>query len=90
MIMSGYDPTGAYGFSHWEYNLRFALRLQQTAETLYPGMTRPLYFGDFAYNMSINTGSLLIEVGTDVNTLDEAVYSGELLGEVLAQVLKPA
>ena len=53
-------------------------------------MTRPLYFGDFAYNMSINTGSLLIEVGTDVNTLDEAVYSGELLGEVLAQVLKPA
>lgn len=90
MIMSGYDPTGAYGFSDWEYNLRFALRLQQTAESLYPGMTRPMDFGDFAYNMFINTGSLLIEVGTDVNTLDEAVYSGQLLGDVLAQVLKNA
>ena len=90
MIMTGYDPTGAYGFSDWEYNLRFALRVQQTAESLYPGMTRPMNFGDFAYNMFINTGSLLIEVGTDVNTLDEAVYSGKLLGDVLAQVLKNA
>lgn len=90
MIMTGYDPTGAYGFSDWEYNLRFALRVQQTAESLYPGMTRPMHFGDFAYNMFINTGSLLIEVGTDVNTLEEAAYSGQLLGDVLAQVLKNA
>lgn len=87
MIMSGYDPSGAYGFEHWEYNLRFALRLQQKAEQLYPGMTRPLYFGDFAYNMNINSGSLLIEVGTEVNTLEEAKYTSELLGEVIAQAL---
>lgn len=88
MIMSGYDPFNDYGFPDWEYNLRFALRLQEKAETMYPGMTRPLYFGDFAYNMFINTGSLLIEVGTEVNTLDEAKYSGELLGEVISSVLK--
>lgn len=51
-------------------------------------MTRPLNFGDFVYNMNVNTGSLLIEVGTDSNTLDEAVYSGNLLGKALAQVLQ--
>lgn len=89
MIMSGYDPYNEYGFPEWESNLKFALRLQQKAETMYPGMTRPLYFGDFAYNMFINSGSLLIEVGTEVNTLNEAVYSGELLGDVLSSVLKP-
>lgn len=88
MIMSGYDPTGEYDFAHWEENLRLALRIQQKAEQLYPGMTRPLYFGDFAYNMNINSGSLLIEVGTEVNTLEEAQYTGTLLGEVLAKVLK--
>lgn len=87
MIMSGYDPTGAYDYEHWEYNLRFALRIQQKAEQLYPGMTRPLYFGDFAYNMNINSGSLLIEVGTEVNTLDEATYTAQLLGEVIAKAL---
>ncbi|MCQ4022187.1 MULTISPECIES: stage II sporulation protein P [unclassified Ruminococcus] len=88
MIMSGYDPAGNYDYAHWEENLRFALKIQQKAEQLYPGMTRPLYFGDFAYNMNINSGSLLIEVGTEVNTLDEACRTGKLLGRVLAKVLK--
>ncbi len=88
MVMTGYDPTGAYGYENWEDNLGFALKIQETAEKLYPGMTRPLYFGDFAYNMYINSGSLLVEVGTDANTLEEAQYTGELLGDVLAEVLK--
>ncbi len=90
MIMSGCDSEGVNGFSFWEENLKFALKLQKKAETLYPGMTRPLYFGDFTYNMNANTGSLLIEVGTHANSLDEAVYTGKLLGNVLAQVLKEA
>ena len=88
MIMAGHDPDGSYGFPDWEYNLRFALKLQKCAEDMYPGMTRPLYFGDFAYNMPISRGSLLIEVGTDVNTVAEAQYTGELLGNVLAKVLQ--
>lgn len=88
MIMAGYDPDGYYEFPFWEDNLTFALKLQDTAETLYPGMTRPLYFGNFAYNMNVNNGSLLIEVGTDANTLSEAVYTGELLSNVLAKVLQ--
>lgn len=87
MIMSGYDPYNSYGLGHWQENLTFALKLQQKAEELYPGMTRPLYFGDFAYNMFINNGSLLIEVGTETNTLSEAKYTGELLGNVVAEVL---
>lgn len=90
MIMSGYDSDGSLNFPNWRYNLRFALRIQQAAEDMYPGMTRPLYFGNFAYNMYINTGSLLIEVGTDANTIDEAVYTGELLGNVLTKVLSAA
>lgn len=88
MIMAGYDPDGSYDFPFWEENLTFALKLQDACENMYPGMTRPLYFGNFAYNMSVNTGSLLIEMGTDVNTLQEAVYTGKLLANVLAKVLQ--
>ncbi len=88
MIMAGYDPLNEMGFPDWEYNLRFALKLQKYAEDMYPGMTRPLYFGYFAYNMPISRGSLLIEVGTDVNTVSEAQYTGKLLGNVLARVLQ--
>lgn len=88
MIMAGYDPDGYYDFPFWEDNLTFALKIQDTCEQMYPGMTRPLYFGNFAYNMNINPGSLLIEMGTDVNTLQEAVNTGKLLSNVLAKVLQ--
>lgn len=87
MIMTGHDDS-LLEFPFWEDNLNFALKLQSACETMYKGFTRPLNFGDFTYNMNVNTGSLLIEVGTDANTLDEAVRSGEMLGNALAQVLQ--
>ncbi len=89
MIMTGYDD-GYNDFPTWKDNLRFALKLHGTCETMYPGMTRPLNFGNFTYNMNVNSGSLLIEVGTDANTLEEALYSGEMLGNALSQVLQNA
>ena len=88
MIMCGNDNYGYYDFPNWEQNMSLAVKLQSTAETKYPGMTRPLYFGDFMYNMNLAPGSLLIEVGTDANTHDEAMYTGELLGDVVSTVLK--
>lgn len=88
MIMAGCDVDGVRDFPDWRYNLRFALQLQQKAETLYPGMTRPLNYGDFVYNMNANTGSLLIEVGTDGNSLNEVKLTGSLLGNVIAETLE--
>ena len=88
MIMSGCDTDGEMGFENWEENLNFALKIQNQAEKMYPGMTRPLNFGYFAYNEYLCNGSLLIEVGTDANTIEEAEYTAELLGNVLAEVLK--
>ncbi len=87
MILSGCDTSGEMGFSNWQNNLNFALKIQNTAESLYSGMTRPISFDYFAYNEYLCDGSLLIEVGAEANSIDEAVYSGELLGDVLARVL---
>lgn len=86
MIMSGYNEEGEFPF--WDENLIFATHLQQRCEEMYPGMTRPLYFGEFKYNMNINNGSLLIEVGTDANTVDEACRTGEFLANALSSVLQ--
>lgn len=86
MIMTGYDTSGDFDF--WDENLIFAMQLQKKCEDLYPGMTRPLYFGEFTYNMDFNNGSLLIEVGTDANTVEEACRTGEFLGNALSSVLQ--
>ncbi len=88
MIMTGCEYEGGGYFPFWQDNLRFAVKLQKTAEDMYPGLTRPLNFGEYTYNLNVCNGSLLIEVGTEVNTLTEATRSGTMLGKALAKVLQ--
>ena len=88
MILAGCDADGGWGdFPNWLENLRFALRVQQRATEMYPDLMRPLNFGNNKYNMNATTGSILIEVGTEVNTFSEAEYSGRLVGNALADLL---
>ena len=87
MIISGCDDDGTLGFPNWEYNLRFAMRIQKELTDTYPSLARPLNFCARKYNEHMTKGSLLIEIGTDMNTLEEAKYSGTLLGKALADVL---
>ena len=88
MILSGCDYYGEMDFPDWEKNLSLALKLQTTAERLYPGMTRPLSFDYFSYNEPLCDGSLLIEIGSEANSIDEAEYTGELLGKAIAEATK--
>ena len=87
MILTGCDISENPVFPNWRENLHLALRMQQKGETLFPGLFRPLYFCKRNYNMHATSGSLLVEVGTDVNTLEEAKYAGKLLGETILAVL---
>lgn len=88
MIISGCEEGNVTGFPDWMQNLRFALQIQKTAENSFPGLMRPLFFCARKYNMHKSHNSLLIEMGTDGNTMDEAVYAGELLGKVLVETLQ--
>lgn len=87
MIITGAEEGKVTDFPNWEHNLRFALQLQNTAEKLYPGLMRPVFFSQRKYNMDITKCSLLLEMGSDVNTLDEAAYAGRLIGSSLAEML---
>lgn len=87
MVVSGCDPDNSMGFPNWEKNLRFALRIQKYCETMFPGITRPMHFAKVKYNEHLTPGSVLIEVGSDVNTLEEAVNTGTMIGESLSKLL---
>ena len=88
MLVVGGTDTADLPNAHCEDNLRLGLQLQHTLETAYPTLTRPLYVVDARYNQGLLAGSLLIEVGTDANTLSEALYSGRLVGRQLAALLQ--
>ena len=90
MIISGCQEEGnpITNLPDWRYNLTFAVHLQEKLEKLFPGITRPLYFCPRSYNTNVTHCSLLIEVGSDSNTLEEAVYTGKCIGVALSEILE--
>lgn len=78
---------GCTNVPQYRYNLRFAAKLQSKLESDYPGFTRPLLVAERNYNQELTKGSILIEMGSSSNSLDEAKYSGRLLGMSLAEML---
>lgn len=72
---------------YWETNVRLALQLQQRLNGTCEGLMRPISFTASRYNQQLFAGSLLVEVGGDVNTVPEAIYAAELLGDAIAAEL---
>lgn len=87
MLVCGCQDGEVSGFENWEKNLQLAAKIQQTAEVLYPGLTRPILLTARRYNLHLTPGSLLLEFGTEANTLDQAKYSATLMGKALVSVL---
>lgn len=88
MIITGAEEGDVSDFPDWSKNLTFAIALQEKAEENYKGLMRPIFFCQRKYNMNVTPCSLLLEMGTDANTLEEAVYSGRLIGDSLAELLE--
>ena len=88
MILTGCEDGNVTNFPEWEKNLAFAVQLQNQVNNDNPKLLRPLMFCSRKYNMHLTPCSLLVEFGTDANTLAEAVYSAELFAESLSDYLK--
>ena len=82
MIICGADNGG--NLPNFRKNLAFAAAWENAMESRYPGLTRPVLFDYRYYNQDLTTGSLLIEIGSHGNTLEQAKYSGRLVGQALA------
>ena len=82
--------TGENGLYHpsWRENLKLGLELQEQMAQDYEGLARPLYLSPARYNQHLSPGSLLLEVGTEANSLAEAKKAALLFADCLAKVLK--
>ena len=87
MIVSGCDD-GTMNMPDYLQNFRLACLFQQQIESDCPGLTRPVLFDYRNYNQELTSGSLLIEVGSHGNTIDQVKYSGELIGNSIGKSLQ--
>lgn len=87
MLVMGSQSGSVKNHPNWQENLKLAFKLQQTMENKYPTLARPLTLASSRYNQSLSKGALLMEFGTDMNSLDEAKYSAELVADSLITLL---
>ena len=85
MLLTG---TNQGGLEHpnWQENLKFAMKLQRRLNLLYPKLTRPVSLTKERYNTHTTLASIIAEVGTTGNTLEEALVSARMLGKTLADL----
>ena len=86
MLVCGVLSTEALPHPAWEKNLSFATKLQAALTARHPSLCRPLSLTGARYNQYVTTGSLLVEVGSEGNTLEEATRSARLLGQTLVEM----
>ncbi|MCL2874444.1 MAG: stage II sporulation protein P [Defluviitaleaceae bacterium] len=70
-------------------NLAFSFQMQLAAASLYPdsNLMRRIYLKPFRYSLHMLPRSLLVEVGAQTNTLEEALNAIDPLASMLAAVL---
>lgn len=68
-------------------NLAFSLQLQLKGRESYPGLMFKNYLHAYRYNLHFREKSILAEVGTNWNTVEEAMNSMEYLASLLNDVL---
>lgn len=75
---------------HWQTNEKLAKELIALAEKKYPGLISPIisYAEDARYNQHLSDGGLLLEFGSQLNTLGECNGAAETVAEILTDYLK--
>ena len=95
MFFNGLSRTRKTGNIAYLYNenqdanLAFSFQMQLKAAEYYPGLTRKIYLKGYRYNMHLCPQSLLVELGAQNNTVEEAMNACDPLAHVLDMVLCP-
>lgn len=81
MLVIGTDGGGLY-HKNWRENLKFAIKLQQKANELYPELFKPIIVRNSRYNHQVSKAACIIEVGATGNTLEECMNSMKYLARI--------
>lgn len=85
LIIVGTDERKSH--PDWEDNLEFANRIAERGDQMYPGLIKGVRTKAGTYNQEYHNRALLIEIGSDLNTLAQAQYAAQLFSDILITVL---
>lgn len=86
MFVVGSDKT--FPHPNWKENHRFCMLLHKKLEEKYPGISRGLNVRKERFNQHLSKKAILVEIGSQGNTMDESIKSAKLFARALAETLK--
>ena len=87
MFVIGTNGGGLY-HPDWKSNLEFAIKVQEKANELYPGLFKPIIVRNSRYNQHLGRAACIIEVGSTGNTLEQSEISMKYLAKVFEEFRK--
>ena len=87
MFVVGTDARGLY-HPNWQENMKFAVHMQNAINQKYPSLMRYINLRTERFNGHTTGASMIIEVGTSGNSLNEAIYGATLAAQVIAEEIK--
>lgn len=86
MMVLGSDAKGQT-HPNWKVNLSLALSIQSALCGKWATLARPLVLRPTRFNQHLSTGTILVEVGTHGNTLQEAITAARLYARTVAELM---
>jgi stage II sporulation protein P len=86
LFVMGTDK-GDLPHENWQDNLAFAMQLHGIMEAQNPGLMRPISLRAARYNEHFTPCSILLEVGSAGNTMEQALYSAEIFANGLGDLI---
>lgn len=83
MLVMGTNANGL-AFDDWADHLGYAVTLQSALNADHPGLMRSINLRKQRFNLHLTPASMLLEVGSSGNTLQQALSSVRLFGDTLA------
>ena len=78
--------NGGLWHPNWNQNLKFAVKVQEKAEELYPGLFKPIMLTKSRYNQHTGKYANIIEVGATGNTLEQCLKSMKYLAKIMNDI----
>ncbi len=72
---------------HWQQNHAFAKLIDAKLNQRFPGLSFGIQMENWRYNQHLHPRALLLEVGCQENTKEEAQRAMEMFGDVLAEII---
>ncbi len=85
MFVIGTDG-GGLEHPNWIQNLKLAVKIQEKANEIYPGLMKPIILRNSRYNQNLAKGATIIEIGATGNTMEECLVSMKYFAKLLSMM----